>query len=88
MKGSEPNITSFYGFSCAKNGKDALDTHHSPSPFLALCPVPHFLPLLSPLALLASYAHLSAFKGSEPILDVDSPPVIGSHAGYIPTPLL
>eukprot|EP00976_Prorocentrum_cordatum_P116977 1196237-Prorocentrum_minimum.AAC.4 len=41
------NITSFYGSSYANDGKGALNTPSFPSPFLALCPVPHFLPPLS-----------------------------------------
>eukprot|EP00976_Prorocentrum_cordatum_P073581 1181167-Prorocentrum_minimum.AAC.4 len=45
------NITSFYGSSCANTGKDALNTPESLPPFSPPCPVPHFLPLLSPLAL-------------------------------------
>eukprot|EP00976_Prorocentrum_cordatum_P114050 1195795-Prorocentrum_minimum.AAC.2 len=49
----KPDVTSFYGSSCvANNGKGALNTHRSPSPFLDPCSVPHFLPLLSPWALL------------------------------------
>eukprot|EP00959_Pyramimonas_sp_CCMP1952_P394328 8262563-Pyramimonas_sp.AAC.1 len=41
------NITSSFGSSCANNGKGALNTHPSPSPFLTLRPVPRFLPPLS-----------------------------------------
>eukprot|EP00959_Pyramimonas_sp_CCMP1952_P256598 5360229-Pyramimonas_sp.AAC.1 len=52
------DITLFHGSSCANNGKDALNTPIFPSPFLNPCPVPHFHPLLSPLAPLASHARL------------------------------
>eukprot|EP00959_Pyramimonas_sp_CCMP1952_P164098 3430859-Pyramimonas_sp.AAC.2 len=53
-------IASFYGSSCANHGKGALNTPSFPSPFLTLCPAPHFLPLVSPWALLTSHASPSA----------------------------
>eukprot|EP00959_Pyramimonas_sp_CCMP1952_P128747 2692457-Pyramimonas_sp.AAC.1 len=41
----QDNTASFYGSSCANNGKDAPNTLSFPSPFLNPCrPLPRFLP--------------------------------------------
>eukprot|EP00959_Pyramimonas_sp_CCMP1952_P288163 6026024-Pyramimonas_sp.AAC.1 len=48
-------LNSFYGSSYANNSEGALNTHHSPSPFLALCPVPHVLP---PLLCMVGYERM------------------------------